>query len=297
LLPTRPDPDQVHLPFERLRAGSSAAGRGLGAPVTIFEPIRNQAGFGEVCEHGLGRQSASAAHPRRILHDYDVGARQRALRARHDRRLVALDVDLEDQHRLARGRQTLEGRVEIGHRHEARAEAEIAEHGMAPPVGTLVAVESDRAAACAYGARADDHIVGRVERQVAIDQPSVERIRLERSDRRDRRVLGGVNRVPANVGPDVDDAAARGVREIVRHQLRQYRLVAAVLRQMPAEQVAIMDVERQPRLVRADAERWPPRHQSGGQKSERAEWTEMRIMRAARRSNRWGDERSRTDLG
>ena len=82
---------------------------------------------------------------------------------------------------------------------------------MAAAVGSLVLVETDGAALCADGTGPDNDVVDAIERQIATEQRRVELVGLEGDHGFDGFVLGGMNRIPAEIGADIDeDAPWRG---------------------------------------------------------------------------------------
>ena len=119
----------------------------------------------------------------------------------------------------------------------------IGQNGVPTLVRILVTVQTDRAALRADRAGTDDHLVYSIEQEIAIDEPDVERVRLEGHDRLHGVVLRAVQRVPAEIGADVDKNSGRRRREVAGNPLRQQRLMGAVFGNMAPDAIAVMGVE------------------------------------------------------
>ena len=84
----------------------------------------------------------------------------------------------------------------------------VRKYGMAAAIQFLVLMQSDRAASRADRAGTHDHIVDAVHQQVAAQQPCVEQVRFEGDDGLNPVVFGSMNRVPAEIGADIDEDPA-----------------------------------------------------------------------------------------
>src|SRR5437016_5562431 len=136
---------------------------------------------------------------------------------------------------------------------------------MTAAIGGLVAVQADAAALRAHRGIADDGVRDPVLSQVAVEQPTIERIGFEGHHGFDRRMLSGMQRVPSQIGAYVDENPRLRAREIIIEPAARNRLVRTVFGDVATDQVAMVNEKLQARACRADPECWTPRHQPRGQ--------------------------------
>src|SRR5262245_55947146 len=109
-----PRPNHIHLSVER----PQPLGIEWSEVPAILECERLKAATLQPVNHAIDRKAAVLAQARGIFEDDDVGANERPAGAVDHGRLVALDVDLEQQDAAITEVQILERAVEVAHRDE-----------------------------------------------------------------------------------------------------------------------------------------------------------------------------------
>ena len=175
----------------------------------------------------------------------------------------------------------LEFRIQVGNRHHLRPVPVIGQDGMPAAIGSLVLVQTDGAASCADGTGPDNDVVDAIERQIATEQRRVELVRLEGDHGFYGFVLGSMNRIPAEIGADIDEDSAWRCGQVLGYPLGQQRLVGAVFGNVPADDVASIHEERQFRLLGAGAKRRTPGREPSQQKKQCSDRTDETESRAA----------------
>src|SRR5262245_3195768 len=79
-------------------------------------------------------------------------------------------------------------------------------------------------------------------------------------------MLSGMNGVPSEIGADVNKNSLRRASEMVVEPAGGYRLMGAVFRDMPADQIAVVHEKLQTGIGRANLEGGTPGHQPRGKK-------------------------------
>src|SRR4051794_27925819 len=145
---------------------------------------------------------------------------------------------------------------------------------MAAAIGSLVLVQTDGAAACANGAGPYNDVVDAIERQIATEQRRIELVGLEGDDSLYGVVLGGMKRIPAEIGADIDEDTPWRCGQVLGYPLGQQRLVGAVFGDVPADDVASIHEEGQFRLLGPSAKRRTPGREPSQQKKQCSDRTD-----------------------